>query len=128
MERRKEVEDKLGSHNLRLIKDQIENGLINTDEVKLIALQMGGRVHGVYVEKHKNMELSHVFLRMLDHWYVDAIYKPEIDGFKALLDILNHKDIKLNALAQEMKPLSPQNEKPRGDQTPTRSTTYEVWK
>ena len=109
MERCKEVEDKLGSHNLRLIKDQIENGLINTDEVKLIALQMGGRVHGVYVEKHKNMELSHVFLRMLDHWYVDAIYKPEIDGFKALLDILYHMDTELNALALEIKPRNTEN-------------------
>jgi hypothetical protein len=127
MEYREQVEDKLGSHNLTVLVEEIENGLINTDEVKQIALQMGGRVHGVYVEKHKNMDLTHVFLRMLDRWYKDVIFQPEIDGFKALLDILN-KNIKLNALANEMKPLSIQNEKPRGDQTPTSSTTYEVCK
>ena len=46
-----EVKTALGEFSVDLIIGEIQNGIIKKDEVKLMALKMGGSCHGVFIEK-----------------------------------------------------------------------------
>ena len=53
-----EVKSALGDKVLRVLLGEVKCGKLKRPEVKKIALKMGGRVHGVYVEQEGNTELS----------------------------------------------------------------------
>merc|ERR1711892_610432 len=62
---------------------------------------------GTYSEKKRNNESPvNVFNYMMDAYYNTVLCKPEVDGYQSLVDILNHEDVDLTSLAQDLKPLT----------------------
>jgi hypothetical protein len=39
---------------------------------------------------------------MIDHWYLETLYKEDVDGFIELVKILEDPDIWLEALVRQM--------------------------
>jgi hypothetical protein len=89
MEKREEVVRRLGpSYNLLL--EEIENGSITQDQVEAISVHMGGTIHTVYKEKAQNRDigLPRIFEYMVNRWYRETIYHPQVDAHAALIKIL----------------------------------------
>ena len=102
MERSDELKELLMSENLRLLIDEIQNGKLDKEKVKMIAMKMNPRVHGVFKENQEK-ELSIVMRYMLDRWYEEELYAEGVDGLNKLITILEDDDIRLKHLAQKMK-------------------------
>jgi len=100
MECREEVESALLKENVEILVKEASHGKIRTDQMKRMALGMGGEVHGVFVAK-KGEDLSCTLRWMLDKWYNEELYEPEVDGISKLIQIL--KDVGLKPLAHKMK-------------------------
>ena len=102
MEYETEIREKLGSENVDLILSEIGHGRIKEEELKIIAHQMHGNVHGVFVDKiRERSQHVHVFMHMLDSWFNEVLCEPSIDGRRELHKIL--EDVKLHALAAKLK-------------------------
>ena len=102
MERNKEVKYSLGKRNVQLLLDEIRSGNINQSTVKLMAPKMHPYVHGVFTAKVNNLELVDVFRYMLDRWYMETLYKEDVDGFTELVKILEDPEIGLGALVKKV--------------------------
>ena len=63
---------------------------------------MGGSCHGVFKEKVDKVNLTNVMKYILDCFYKDEIHKTEVNGTLRIIEILKHKDIKLDYLAQQI--------------------------
>ena len=103
MERYKEVNDELHENNVSVLLEEIENGKVRKDQVKQIALKMHGSVHGVYKQTKNHENLVDVFRQMLDCWYVNQLYKSEINSQERLYAILESKHVDMGYLVQKMK-------------------------
>ena len=68
MEKKKELYEVLGEDNFYVLIDEVRNGNIKKDHLKLMSLEMGGPVHGVFEDKceREKVELEHV-LRLVPH-------------------------------------------------------------
>ena len=98
-----EIKDKLGSENVAILIKAIQDGRIQSDELKLMANYMDGNVNGVYVQNEKKgHDLTYLFRLMLDGWYQYSLYnKTKEDAQKELYNIL--KKVGLNAIAHKLK-------------------------
>ena len=65
--------------NVDILKEETRNGLIGNHQLKIIATKMGGQVHGVYVQKHRET----------------ILYKKNVDGVSRMIAILKEKTIGL---------------------------------
>ena len=91
MERQKEVEEILLKENVDLLFKETEDGKIGHNQLKMIANKMCGPVHGVFeAEQRKQTKLSLTLLYMLDKWYMEELYDPQVDGITKLVNILKH--------------------------------------
>ena len=100
MEMEDEITERLSSENLELLLNEVRTGKIKEKEVKRIALRMHGNVHGIFVEKIKKSKLDVVFMYMIDGWYNEVIYHPEVNARNELKKILRY--VKLNPLAAKI--------------------------
>ena len=106
MFREKDVQDIIGANNLKTIRRHIRVGKIQFPQLQTIARKMDGSVLRVCTEKEKKeTPLMDVFNYMLDTWYEEVLYKPDVDGFKALIEILDDEEVGLSSLALNMVPL-----------------------
>merc|ERR1712002_1298071 len=94
-------------------------------EIKIIALLMGGSVHGTYIKmERENADPKRVMEYMLDVWNNEGN-----DGRDKLVDILNDKSVKQSALARKIAASSSQKEKEKtGASTSNRQTPRGQWK
>ena len=60
MEKLSELKLTIGEENLFVLIEEIENGKISKDLLKMMALKMGGTVHGVFEQKQELSRLEHV--------------------------------------------------------------------
>ena len=60
MEKLTELKQTVGEENLWILIEEIENGKISKDLLKMMALKMGGTVHGVFEQKQEQSRLEHV--------------------------------------------------------------------
>ena len=60
MEKLSELKLAVGEENLWILIEEIENGKISKDLLKMMSLKMGGTVHGVFEQKHEQSRLEHV--------------------------------------------------------------------
>jgi len=106
MEEEEKLYEKLGEENVNLLLKETDNGKVDEDKVKAMALLMGA--HGVFKEQLKNKKpLRVVLMAVLDEWHRESLHKTD-DGFFKLMDILRDDKVKLKHLASEMKrPCSP---------------------
>ena len=104
MERRRQVVSALGKENLELLLHEIEEGLIEDQQVKGIALAMENGVHGVYKQKKhvENQNLYVTMLHMLDRWWNKVLFDENVNGVQQLIQILQKNDL------HRMKENSPQ--------------------
>merc|ERR1712133_168743 len=103
MERRKEVESALKKENVDILVQETKNGKINIDQLKMIAIEMGGAVHGVFTSKLRaNIEPLYILLHMLDSWYNEELYDTEFDGVSRLIEILKDENVGLKAAAHRI--------------------------
>ena len=96
------VYEKIGTKNVDLFIKYIRNGLVKEDELKMIALKMDMKVHGVYEEIVKKKCPEDVIHSMLDCWYKTHLHKPDVDGWKALQSVLEDDSVKRNHIVQEI--------------------------
>merc|ERR1719320_764081 len=110
MKYEKEVNEILGTENVKLIKNAIRNTRITIDDLQFIAGKMGGTISGTFDRyRRENKPYVHIFMFMLDTWYNDILCKGTIDGYKKMKEILEDEDIELGAaIARELKPLKPE--------------------
>merc|ERR1711872_148359 len=100
----KEVNEVLGTENVKVIKAAIKNTKITIDDLQIIARLMGGSVSGTFDRyKRENKPFVHIFMFMLDTWYNEALCKGLIDGYKKIKEILEREDIDTGAIAKELK-------------------------
>merc|ERR1712179_92510 len=118
MERRKEVESALLKENVDMLVIEASHGKIGPDLMKRMALEMGGEVHGVFMEKKGEEDKSYILRCMLDKWYNEELFDPNVNGISKLIKILN--DVGLKALAHKMKqhPSKNQEDKTGMENTP----------
>ena len=60
MEKLPELKHKVGEENLFVLIEEIENGKISKDLLKMMAHKIGGTVHGVFQQKQELSKLEHV--------------------------------------------------------------------
>jgi len=97
------IEDQIGEENLSTIRKSIREGQLKVSDLRAIAGRMSRTVFGEYQEQmRKNEDPVHVFNFMMDKWYNDVLYQPEVDGYQELVKILNHEDVRLFALARRL--------------------------
>merc|ERR1711892_432474 len=98
MEREKEVRDSLGKSNVEFLLDEVRNGRIEVEKIRVIALRMDAKVYGVYKEAdRKNKSPEQMMMDMLDCWNNKGNDSPQ-----RLQDILNDKSVALYALARKI--------------------------
>jgi len=98
MEREKEVRDSLGESNVEFLLDEVRNGRIEVEKIRVIALRMDATVYGVYKEAdRKNKSPEQMMMDMLDCWNNQGNDSPQ-----RLKDILNDKSVALYALARKI--------------------------
>ena len=51
MENMEDITGALGEKNVRIMIQEVRNGKMKKEHLKLIAMEMGGPVHGVFVNK-----------------------------------------------------------------------------
>ena len=51
MENMEDITGALGEKNVRILIQEVRNGKMKKEHLKLIAMEMGGPVHGVFVNK-----------------------------------------------------------------------------
>ena len=51
MENMEDITGALGENNVRIMIQEVRNGKMKKEHLKLIAMEMGGPVHGVFVNK-----------------------------------------------------------------------------
>ena len=60
MEKLTELKQTVGEENLWILIEEIENGKISKDLLKMMALKMGGTVHWFFEQKQEQSRLEHV--------------------------------------------------------------------
>jgi len=90
MEHKKEIEDRLGKTAVQVLLEEIENGKIDRNKMKQIALKMDGKVHGVFVQKSREGWTTDVdvFRYCLDSWYTCELYRLHVDPNARLREVL----------------------------------------
>lgn len=101
MEHANEVYSKLGKPNVCIIVSAIEEGKVEENKIKVIALQLKGSVHGTFMHFIGKDILVNVFLKMLDTWYVETLHKLD-DGLSEFKEILRNDRVGLSYLACQM--------------------------
>merc|ERR1711892_112103 len=103
MEREAELEQCLGEKNYWMLIDEVRDGKVKKEHLKLMAQKMSTPVHGVFEEKvAKEIELDFVLRFMLDKWYSEVLHNPEVHGPTALIALLQHRSVNLKEVAQKM--------------------------
>ena len=73
MENMEDITDALGEENVRILIQEVRNGKMKKEHLKLIAMRMGGPVHGVFVNKcNEQIELEFVIRLELTEIYVKS--------------------------------------------------------
>ena len=61
MENMEDITDALGEENVRILIQVVRNGKMKKEHLKLIAMRMGGPVHGVFVARcNEQIELEFI--------------------------------------------------------------------
>jgi len=108
MDKEDELEGIIGKDNLKVLRNAIKEGKVETASIRSIAKRMKGSVLGTYKEKSKTENAVNVFNYMLDTWYEEAICKkPEEDWVQRLVDILDDDEVGEHSLARKLKPVKP---------------------
>ena len=103
MNQEADVHFELGKKNVKLFVRNVRNGNINKSKLKQISWKMGGNVHGTFTQNEVREETAHLALLLLDTWYNEELYKPDVDSKQRFFDILKDEDVGLTALAFKMK-------------------------
>merc|ERR1711892_204946 len=96
----------LGERNVELLQREVDTGRMKEMQLKMMALQMHGQVHGVFVEKKRHPQgfpLVDVLNFILDKWYVTVLqHLPTGEGLEKLKNILEDSGIDAGYLAERM--------------------------
>ena len=101
MSYRKEVEEKIGVKNVRLLYNEARQGRITPEQLKNIGILMHGDVNGVY-EANKGKGYVYVLQDMLDCWYNNVLCNDKVDGVELLKEILEDHLVGLHPLARQL--------------------------
>ena len=88
MEKIKELEEVLGEENVHVLIDEVRDGMVKKEHLQLMALQMGGPVHGVFKEKSDKVEPQFV-LRRVHHYKEFAMLLDDDDDTETKVISLN---------------------------------------
>ena len=102
MNRETEVHNELGEENVKRFVRNVRNGSINKAKLEQISWKMGGNVHGTITQNEARVDPDHLALLLLDTWYNEELYKPDIDSKRRFFDILKDENVRLGALASKM--------------------------
>jgi len=104
MERAEEIKFVLGERKFQLILDIINDGLIQENHVKKIAIKMKHGAHGVFVHQiKKDQKLEDVMRFIFDHWYNKFAYQTGVNALEELIKIFQDDDVGLNLIADSLK-------------------------
>ena len=96
----------LGESNVELLQREVDTGRMKEVQLKMMALQMHGQVHGVFVEKKRHPQrfsLLDILNYMLDEWYITVLqHLPAGEGLEKLKNILEDSGIGAGYLAERM--------------------------
>ena len=94
-----EIQSSIGSENLKLIKRWIREGKVEVRDIRAMALQMRGSVFGTYNQYERDENPVDLFDFMLKTWFNEKLSVPGVNGYQEMMNILNHEDVRLFALA-----------------------------
>ena len=103
MERRQEVQGSISKNAYNILLAEARDGLLKEDSLKLMAMEMNGHVHGMFVDKVDTNDPEHVLMYMLDVWWGRELHKGGVDGLSRLLEVLTADNVGLDALAEKIK-------------------------
>merc|ERR1711892_110976 len=98
MERRQEVQGSIGKNAYNILLAEARDGLLKKESLKLMAMEMNGHVHGMFVEKVDTNDPEHVLMYMLDVWWEKELHKGGID---ALAEKIKSTKSKLSSLPDQ---------------------------